>query len=170
MIAYQAVCDDGRKTIYDLSTPIAQKNQDFLPDMGYGKKARQNSPAGRAKEQTIALQSCDGELTLTEEHRRVDDVMTAFFSVTKKDELIYDCPDSYRVWDYHGTFWGIDSYDFWTLSGDLGMCCYVYGDGIWQKGWLFTYKADGWDVTVNGTIKTIPLRSIPPEVIAYAER
>ncbi|MCL2299893.1 MAG: ferredoxin domain-containing protein, partial [Firmicutes bacterium] len=66
----------------------------------------------------------------------------------------YDCPDSYRIWDYHGTFWSLDSYDFWTLSSDVGMCCYVYDEGAWHKGWQIDHGTDVWTVTIDSTTTT----------------
>ena len=125
-----------------------------------------------AKEQTISLDSYDGKLTLAEEHRRSNGVMTAYFSIHEGENVIYDCPDNYRIWDYHGTFWSLDSYDFWTLSSDVGMCCYVYDEGTWQRGWHIDCGADTWTVTIDGkaTTKEIALSAVPPEVIAYVER
>jgi hypothetical protein len=131
-----------------------------------------NPAAPQAKEQTISLNSYDGKLTLVEEHRRVNGVMTAYFSIHEGESVIYDCPDSYRIWDYHGTFWSLDCYDFWTLSSDVGMCCYVYDEGTWQKGWQIDCGVDTWTVTIGGTTttKAIALGAVPPEVIAYVER
>jgi hypothetical protein len=128
--------------------------------------------APSAKERTITLDSYDGKLTLLEEHRRVNGVMTAFFSIREGESVIYDCPDSYRIWDYHGTFWSLDSYDFWTLSSDVGMCCYVYDEGAWHKGWQIDHGTDVWTVTIDSTTttKAITLSAVPPEVIAYIER
>jgi len=95
-----------------------------------------------------------------------------YVSIQEDGQVIYECPDNYRVWDYHGTFWSLDSYDFWTLSSDVGMYCYIYDEGAWRKGWQIDYEADAWVVTIGGTAetKTILMTSIAPEVIAYQER
>ena len=131
------------------------------------------SPGDRlAREQTLTLESHNGKFTLVEDHRRTDGVMTAYISILENGKALYGCPDSYRTWDYHGTFWGLDSYDFWTLSSDIGMCCYVYDEGVWRKGWRINYGTDAWAVTIDGTTetKTIPVAAVPPEVTAYRER
>ena len=93
-----------------------------------------NPAAPLAKEQTINTQSFDGKLTLIEEHRRVSGVMMAQISVCDETgETVFTCPEDYRIWDYYGTFWGGGTYDIWTLSSDVGMFRYIYGNGGWQK-------------------------------------
>lgn len=37
-----------------------------------------------------------------------------------------------RAWDFWGICWENDSYNIWTQSGDVGVYCWRYQDGVWE--------------------------------------
>ncbi len=37
-----------------------------------------------------------------------------------------------RAWDFWGICWENDSYNIWTQSGDIGVYCWRYQDGVWE--------------------------------------
>lgn len=43
-----------------------------------------------------------------------------------------------RSWDFWGICWESDSYHIWIQSGDTGVFCYLYKNGVWQMD----YSAD----------------------------
>lgn len=51
---------------------------------------------------------------------------------TGTDALI-DCFYPARASDFWGICWENDTYNIWTQSADIGVCCFKYEDMKWQK-------------------------------------
>ena len=51
---------------------------------------------------------------------------------TETDQFVTDFSPA-RSRDFWGICWESDSYNIWTQSADIGICCYVYQDGQWVR-------------------------------------
>ncbi len=62
-----------------------------------------------------------------------DDVSYTVVSIcsAESDEMIYSFIPA-RASDFWGVCWENDTYNLWIQSGDIGVLCYSYEDGLWN--------------------------------------
>ncbi len=53
---------------------------------------------------------------------------------TENDEIVYTFLAA-RAMDFWGICWETDSYNIWIQSGDVGVFCYEYKNGVWAENW-----------------------------------
>ncbi len=77
--------------------------------------------------------SYDGKLVA---HQKVEkDAGVKNIIVEIKDSQTGELAGSFspaRAWDFWGICWENDSYNIWTQSGDVGVYCWRYQDGVWE--------------------------------------
>ena len=127
-----------------------------------------------ADEETILSDDGTHELVIAYQRRR-SPIKSAYVTLRKagKAEQVYACESAWRLIDFRGVYWAKDSLDFYVSSGDVGISCFVYGQGTWWAGalqqttpgvWLATEDDDGSQKALRS--KEINPAQIPQEVLA----
>lgn len=78
--------------------------------------------------------SYDGKLVAHQKVEKSADVRRNII-VEIKDSQTGELVGSFspaRAWDFWGICWENDSYNIWTQSGDIGVYCWRYQDGVWE--------------------------------------
>lgn len=77
--------------------------------------------------------SYDGKLVAHQKVEKGADVKNIIVEI--KDSQTGELVGSFspaRAWDFWGICWENDSYNIWTQSGDIGVYCWRYQDGVWE--------------------------------------
>lgn len=77
--------------------------------------------------------SYDGKLVAHQKVEKGADVSSIIVEI--KDSQTGELVGSFspaRAWDFWGICWENDSYNIWTQSGDVGVYCWRYQDGVWK--------------------------------------
>ncbi len=57
-------------------------------------------------------------------------IVTVYLTETGKEVAQFSPA---RSMDFWGICWERDSYNIWIQSSDIGICCYEYRDGAWER-------------------------------------
>ena len=94
--------------------------------------------------QPYSMASADGKYVLQTEKIEEKEGVSASFSITSADTMVYKCPDKYRTMDLKSIAWDKNSLDVVVQSKDVGNYRYVYENGNWAK------ELDGADMVIKG--------------------